>query len=139
MADALHIRRLYEQRWRHYLALADFERRAEVHRAAIAAAEEELSRLVLFVPPLTRRNPNPYFTPGELSRLCRAILRTRRGAFLAIDQITTGIMQAKGMRASDFELRKNITRMAQHALRRMWGRGSVTKHGHGRSARWSLA
>ena len=138
MQDALRIRRLYETRWRHMLALADFERRAEVHRIAIAEAEAELRTLVLFVPPLVRRRPNPHFAPGELSRLCRTVLRNRGRAFLAIDQITMGVMRANGMNAADISLWKAINQMVNGALRRMRGRGSVAKWGRGRTARWRL-
>jgi hypothetical protein len=138
MEDALVIKRLYERRWRRMLALADFERRAAVHKSAIAEIEDELRKLVLFVPPLIRRKPNPHFTPGELSRLCRFVLRERCGAFLAIDQIATGVMRAKGLDIADLGLRKDICRMARGALRRVHGRGTVAKSGWGATARWGL-
>jgi hypothetical protein len=120
------------------LALADFERRASVHRAAIAEAEAELHPLVLFVPPLVHRKPNPHFAPGELSRLCCAVFRNRGGVFLAIDQVTVGVMRAKGLNSRDIGLRRPINQMVNAALRRMRERGSVAKRGRGSGARWGL-
>jgi hypothetical protein len=138
VANPLAIERLYARRRRLALALVKIDRQAETHRATIAEIEAELRTLVLFVPPLVQRKPNPHFAQGELSRLCRDVMRERPGRRLYAGQIAVAIMAAKGLAPSDCALCRTICHQTQDALRRMWGRGSVVKAGRGASARWGL-
>jgi hypothetical protein len=138
VANPLAIERLYANRRRLALTLAKIERQAETHRTTIAEIEAELRTLVWFVPPLAQRKPNPHFAHGELSRLCRDVMRERPGRRLYAGQIAVAIMEAKGLASSDCALCRTIRHQTQDALRRMCGRGSVVKAGRGSSARWCL-
>jgi hypothetical protein len=138
MGNALLIERLYAQRRRAILRLQGLECKAAIERTAIAKTEADLRGLVLFVVPFEQRKPHPHFKPGELSRLCRAVLRERKSRSLYSGQIATAVMGAKGLSPSDPKLAPLVFRQTQDALRRMWRRGSVTKAGHGVRARWGL-
>src|SRR5208337_2179075 len=127
MGNALLIERLYAQRRRLILRLRETERKAAAERAAIAETEDELRDLVLFVVPFEQRKPHPHFSPSELSRLCRFILRERKSRSLYSGQIAAAVMEAKGLSPSDPKLAPLIFHQTQDALRRMWRRGSVTK------------
>lgn len=138
LGNALLIERLYARRRRLILRLRETERKAAVDRTAIAEAEAELRGLVLFVAPFEPRKPHPHFKVGELSRLCREVLRERPGRHLYSGQIAVAVMLAKGLPQRDHGLCLMICRQTQDALRRMWRRGSVTKARHGARARWGL-
>jgi hypothetical protein len=138
MGRALLIERLYAQRRRSILALAKVEQQAAALRRQIVSAETELRGLVLFVVPFEPRKPHPHFKVGELSRLCRTVLRERKSRSIYSGEIAAAVMKAKRLSPSDPKLVPMIFRQTQDALRRMWGRGVVTKAGHGVRARWGL-
>jgi hypothetical protein len=51
---------------------------------------------------------NRYFARNELSRLCLGVLRTAAGELLSTDDITDGVVAAKGFDAGDAILRAAI-------------------------------
>jgi hypothetical protein len=139
MTNARTIASLYARRRRLTLGLQDFERRAAVYRATIAEVEADLSRALLFVPPLTQRRSPEHFGRREIGLGCRDALRDACGGGLSTDQVAIFLMRRKGLSIRDLSLRSKVGKQARGALRRLSVRGSVVKIGLGKDARWRLA
>jgi hypothetical protein len=138
MGDALQIERLYSRRRRLILRAERLERSAAESRAVVAQIEAELSSLVLFVPPMLQRKPNPHFKPGEMARRCRAVMREADRS-VYVPEIIAALMKAKKLDHADLALRREIGKQIRNALFYMERRGTVVKAGSHYAARWELA
>lgn len=138
MGGTLQIERLYSRRRRLILRAERLERSAAESRTTVAQIEAELSGLVLFIPPMLQRKPNPHFKPGEMARRCRGVMREAERA-VYVPEIIAALMKAKKLDHADLSLRREIGKQVRNALFYMERRGSVVKTGTNYAARWGLA
>jgi hypothetical protein len=79
-----------------------------------------------------------YFSAGEVTRLCRGILREATSPVPAA-AIAEALIAAKGLPAGDEVLTRHVTDGVLTVMRTLAKRGAVVKSGVSRDAHWSLA
>jgi hypothetical protein len=76
---------------------------------------------------------------GELSRLCRDLLRASLDEIMSADEIAVQVMTTKGFDTNDRTLRAAIRRQVGSALRNLAKRRTVERIQDRRSVTWKLA
>jgi len=116
----------------------DAERKLAKLRAALANLD---AAAVLLIPghpegvtPRTRYHPSKYFGRNELPRLILEGLRKAPGPLLT-DEIARHAMHANGITPN---AKESVIKPVIAALRILVRRGTVTKSGTSRDARWSI-
>lgn len=118
---------LYARRRRLILGLKDFERRAEVYRAAIMTLESKLQTLRPSVPAFKPRKTDQYFTSREFARGYHDAVREAEGKTLTVDDIVIFLIRCKGLNDSDAVMRKAVRRRVLAMRRRMCHSGQPLK------------
>jgi hypothetical protein len=123
--------------------ITELEQELDQHRADLTHIDGTLRVLQADLDPETipsrrRYARRQYFGRNELSRLCMDTLRQAAGEPLTAEEITIGIMTAKGLEAGDARLRATIRVQAGDVLKRLHRQKIAEPSGKGVGATWQL-